>query len=341
MMKVALACLVCHLTVCQVAAILDGPALIQRELKVSQPPAFRISPKTMVQKAVFTFDKKLEDYVQQHESDLNKTRSMIDFAEKYVSRMSPQFVQQPHSNMDAVFADLSNEVDADISVQLLRNLRDPVFLNAARKGLNDISKNVKTFSLRTEKRVTDLILASETMPQAQLAEQVSAFFEKEIHIINSVVETLANSFTGILTASPGYEAVVGDIARPLVDRFKNYTASRLDNMYHSYVDSKGSSFCESPLVEFTREYIPVLEHIKDKVPLIEAFAQAKVADVATVASELIRNFAKSMTSLAARLREDIRLSAKKICAVIGVPVGGTAGPVEKPAEDLTEEEEMS
>jgi len=320
MRKAWRACLACWLAdACQASAGFDAEALVQQDLRFSQAPGkVRISPKTVVKQVITHLSTQLDDYVEKHEEDLNKTRSMLQFARKYASRASSK---------PTILADLTNEADAEVATMLIGFLREPAFFKAASTGMKNMVKTLSTFSLRTEKRVSDLILASETALPGELPRHVDTFFAKEVHIVEDVIKAFFDDVVAMMRVAPGYEAVVGDVMTPLVAKMRASASVRLGALLHSYVDSKGSSFCEKPLFEFTKEYIPALAEVKDKIPLLEAFVQMRAPDVAPKASELLQTFGQMTSNLAKRLRDDIRITAQKVCGILGLPVATTAEPV--------------
>lgn len=323
MLKARAACLSCCLLAftSQASATFDGHALIQQELRHSQAPGpkMRVSPKTVVRDVVTAITRQLDGLILKHEVDLNKTIRMREFTEKHTNHSADK---------PLLLADLSQQGDSELVVMMLGFLRDPAFLKAAQDGVKGLSKALAAFSLRTEKQVTSLLLASETSSKEEMPKHVAEFFAKEVHIIQTIVDLVLDTFSKMLTAAPGYEAVVGEIATPLVNHVKSATAARLNRLRQSYVDSGGSSFCDHPLLEFTKEVIPTLLEVEQKVPMLEAFVQAQVPDAAPAASELLHRVAEMSSKLADRLKEDIRLAAQKVCGIIGVPVAKVPEPSE-------------
>mmetsp|Transcript_28545 Transcript_28545/g.90995 ORF Transcript_28545/g.90995 Transcript_28545/m.90995 type:complete len:338 (+) Transcript_28545:77-1090(+) len=302
----------------------DGSALVQREVfrqrgansgMVAARP--RISAKDLVHKMVASLDKRLDDYEQQHEEDLNHTRAMEVYVEGILQRMNTSFQNKSHDSVASVLADLSDPGDAEVVVKVLSFLRDPEFVKKLNAGLKNMTQSLTTLSLRTEKKVSEVMVAYE---ESKNFDNMAGFFQKERHIMVSVMESVLATFLGILMAAPGGNAVVADIARPIFAEMVNGTTTALDRRIDAIIASKGAQFCGHMPLQLVSELVAAIGKVKAGAPAVAAFAEANVPDVAKEANKIVQNFLKSMETFLKRAQNDLRLSSEKICGLLGLAV---------------------
>jgi len=283
------------------AANFDAGALVQRELRLAGPRV-KINAKTVVREIITHINQQLDAYVAAREADINKTQLLLQYTQKLGD---PSLLTSP-----GLVPNLEDQGESGVVVMFLNFLRDPNFLKAAREGVKTLSKTASMLTLRTEKRLSELIMAITLHPDDRL-KNIREFYEKEAHIVEGTLDAFFDAVVSVVKAAPGFEDVVGPLMTPLVTRMRNASSVRLNSMVLS--DAGRTSFCSGPFFRIAEEYTPILAEVQEKIPLMEAFIQSKTPDVASEASDLLKQFGKVTATLANRLKASVRISTLKVC----------------------------
>lgn len=250
----------------------------------------------------------------------NETKLQPDAA----SNETIQTSAGPSASGSELQPDAADEGEFGLLLKFLGLLRNDNFLKAMRDGVKSMTRTSSTLFMRSEKRLHELILQTESTPEKDRPQQIQTFYEKEAHIVQTTLNEFWGSFATVVKSAPGFEDA-GTLLTPMVARMKNMTAVRFDKTLKSQNITGSASFCTSPFFVVTKEYIPMFFEVQEKTPLFEAFLQEKVPDVAPQAIDIIKQFGKAAAALGKRLNESMRISNVKVCnPVLGLMTNASA-----------------
>eukprot|EP00420_Gonyaulax_spinifera_P028096 CAMPEP_0197897682 /NCGR_PEP_ID=MMETSP1439-20131203/42314_1 /TAXON_ID=66791 /ORGANISM="Gonyaulax spinifera, Strain CCMP409" /LENGTH=316 /DNA_ID=CAMNT_0043518325 /DNA_START=72 /DNA_END=1019 /DNA_ORIENTATION=+ len=281
----------------------DGAALIQSGL---QPRSGDSSSPGLHAAYARRGVQKFGEYLQRLEKTLEIERKAVQGVKDYISKLRSElgkhgtFLSETAGFMPAGKMDT---IDVEVAASLLQLFRDAGFDKAVHTSVQDLGNAMTAFALRTEKRVTDLVVSSANATEKDMAPLIRGFFETEQHIVMGLIERIADDVRKLLVALPEEFSFIPGFLDPVLTRLVNETGKVVEERTKVIMNSNGAQFCGSMDEAIVNDVIPLVNQTLSVVPGLEGFAETHLPEVTPEVKKVIVDFATISGSVPALQKE--------------------------------------
>jgi len=298
----------------------DGSVLLHRDLQVLKasddlPLAPDAAFTALAVRAVQTAGQHLQTF----ESKLEGQRREFHALREYLQKVQSKFGQH-----GSLFSDMQglvptgalDEADKSTGKKLLGMLKDDAFSQALHRSVHELDHALDSYSQRTDKHLSSLLLTSANTSEAELPRLINKFFAAQQHVIATVVERVQAALEKALEALPSEYAYVPVVAGPLLKQLSNYTNEQVARSVQQVADSNGTTFCEGMDAMLIDQVIPMLNETMLAMPTVELFAQSSVPAAASVMEVFVKELEDVSKTQLTPLRSKVRGWVDQACALM-------------------------
>mmetsp|Transcript_7459 Transcript_7459/g.17677 ORF Transcript_7459/g.17677 Transcript_7459/m.17677 type:complete len:336 (+) Transcript_7459:108-1115(+) len=300
----------------------DGSAFIHRNMHVltaasSSSPNAASSLSQLAHRLVL----KASDRLQNFETKLEAERKELQQLRDYVGKVRKTFGHRGtlFSKLHGLLpAGQSDEADRMIFVRLLGLLKHREFAKVFYTAISDIGRAVAAYTMRTDKRVDDLVLASANTTEQELPQLIKKFFLVQQHIVSGVINKMEYSFQRVLLSLPEDFNFLAGAAGPLLKQLGDTAEARVANETQRIVNSNGTQFCGVLDVMLIQQVLPMVNQTVNFMPMAEIFAEENAEEVSGEVKKIVAKLKDISGSLLTSLKKQANVWTEKVCGLIGV-----------------------
>lgn len=304
-------------------ALLQGQVQLHGESSPLLPrPGFE---RTLVRNSLGAIDAYLNEYSATRSANMMQASAMRGFVGKYLSGLKAFFNQKRHEvkhqegmPLDALVSGVLNLTDAELATKTLEMLRNKKFVDSLERGLKNVHQKVMAFSLRLEKKITELKETARESKSSEIPLLVSTFIQRQEHIAKSTLKELVKVLDGIVMSMPQEYHRFAHVSEQVLGRLADVAASRFSEGHWQVFGPRGTDLCSEyrRLSRGLKQMAPLLSQVLTTLPRIETFASSEAPDVAPAAKNLASKIASSSKTLGARLDQDLSVALETVCHLV-------------------------
>lgn len=299
------------------AAQEDGLVLLQGGLQLRAAGAQGLPKlsfeKNLIRKALTGIDDYLDQYETLHAENAAQAAQMSNYTSLYTHQLDGFFKQRPKGSVAQLMSGMRQQVGLQATDKILQLLRDNKTVKLFDRGIHNFSVLAKTFALRSEKKISELVGFSKEPDQNRTALMVE-YFRKQEHIVSHTLRAMVRALQSLLEQLPEEYHLLSRVTSEVLDRAVDSYSMTLAKEAENLARPNGNNLCDDYYMSKfnVKRTLPMIGQVLNSLPIMEN----KASEAAQVVDALLEKLKTASIPVLTQLQKDLRYMVRNVCGLV-------------------------